>query len=102
MSGNDRATLTSFAEALSEVVALRTSLVRGCSSFVTSFDEMYDAWKKNWIGGTESSYSGLKFEALIKRGPVIIPLVVEKLTHSTEDFVVNLCKPVGPRLHKLS
>lgn len=35
---------------------------------------------------------GPAFDALVKLGPGVIPLVVHKLTDPNEVFAVNLCK----------
>lgn len=102
---------------LSTVHQLHTSLSKTYTPAVTNFESLYAAWKATWfspemelepkyeiprdqttnsltnrICSSSARAKGPAFDALVKLGPAIIPLVVHKLAEPDEFFAVQLCK----------
>jgi hypothetical protein len=71
-----------------------------------AFDNAFDAWKSLWFseGLAMSSDPGARavgkeFDALIARGPAILPLVVEKLAAPENFLALQLYDAIQPDEH---
>lgn len=69
----------------------------------STFEKAFSEWKATWFNGglaissnPNSRAIGKEFDALIALGPVILPLVVEKLADPENFFVLQLYDALQP------
>jgi hypothetical protein len=86
-----------------EKKALREQLDSVLPEVRAAFERAFNAWKDSWFsGGLAVSSSphtraiGGEFDALIALGPVILPLVIEKLAHPENFLALQLYDAIQP------
>lgn len=90
------------AAAVKSAKDLRAKLEETFVDFTKDFDNRYEAWKKTWFSGNNSTSpdaetraSGPEFAAVVALGPKIVPLVVDRLTSGKDFMAVVLCMAVS-------
>ncbi len=81
----------------SETALLKKEIAQIERPIRENFEKRYDAWRKTWsephlsvLSDPASLRYSKEFAALGALGPVILPLVIEKLAQSTEFFALQL------------
>jgi len=85
------------AEAVAGVRTLFDALNLHFAPLVLKFEELYSAWRETWDAYQMALNSNCgegegaaQFNALTDMGPLIIPLIVQKLTFPSDIFAVHL------------
>jgi hypothetical protein len=86
-----------------EKKALRNQIKSLSSEVRTEFEAAFSAWKRTWFSGglainsnPHSRTVGKEFDALIALGPVILPLIIEKLADAENFMALQLYDAMQP------
>ena len=87
----------------SQAARLRHEIAAIPGEIRRAFEERYRAWRKTWdspalavLSDTRSRRNSAEFAALVRLGPPILPLLIDKIAHPQEFFALQVYEVLRP------